>query len=533
MKKENKMSKGQNLRAKGKKLRAKGKKWFGSLLRRRILVIVFLLLQIFFIGYYLIAHTMASEIIRNILFVFSIAVVIHVISKNDVGAYRLIWVFLILLFPVLGGILYVMVRFQSSTKRFEQSTIETEAKRFKYLTLCENDHEKALKEMPDCKNQINYLQHYAGFPIYGNTTAEYFPSGEDKLECLLEELEKAEHYIFLEYFIVQEGKMWDSILDVLKRKAAAGVKVKFIYDDFGCFFLLPNNYPKQLKKYGIECAVFNPFRPILSVVQNNRDHRKIISIDGKVCFTGGVNLADEYINEIEKYGHWKDSAIMITGKAAWSFTLVFLQMWEMCSGSNENYSDYFPWKEEKCVTGTDGFVQPYANSPLDDKSIAEGVYLQIINNAKKYIYITTPYLIIDDNMFTALTLAAESGVDVRIITPHKWDKFLVHMTTRSYYHDLISAGIRIYEYSKGFIHSKNFVSDDHTATVGTINLDYRSLYLHFECGVQLYDNQAITAIKKDFLDTLEVCHEITAEETKKNIFIQIIQDILRMFAPLM
>ena len=519
--------------SKKQKLKAKGKKWFGSLLRRRMLVIVILLLQIFFIGYYLLAHTLTSEIIQNILVVFSFAVVIHVIAKNDMGAYRLIWVFLILLFPVFGGVLYVMVRFQSSTKRFEHSTVETEAKRIKYLSLCENSYDKATETMPACTNQINYLQNYAGFPIYTETTAEYFPSGEKKLERLLCELEKAEKYIFLEYFIVQEGKMWDSILEILKRKAAKGVKVKFIYDDFGCFFLLPKDYPKELKKYGIECAVFNPFRPILSVVQNNRDHRKIVSIDGKVCFTGGVNLADEYINEVEKYGHWKDSAIMFSGKAAWSFTLVFLQMWEMCTGKDEKYSEYYPWRESECNIESDGFVQPYADSPLDDKTVGESVYLQIIGNARKYVYITTPYLIIDDNMFTALTLAAESGVDVRIITPHKWDKFLVHMTTRSYYHDLINAGIRIYEYSDGFIHSKNFVSDDRTATVGTINLDYRSLYLHFECGVQVYENKAVSQVKKDFLDTLEICHEVTAEEAKKNFFVQIIQDILRMFAPLM
>lgn len=518
---------------KGQKLRAKGKKWFGSLLRRRMLVIVILLLQIFFIGYYLFAHTLASEIIQNILIVLSFVVVIHVISKNDMGAYRLIWVFLILLFPVFGGVLYMMVRFQSSTKRFEHSTTETEAKRNKYLTLCEDDYDDAVKQMPDYVNQINYLQNYADFPIYSNTSAEFFPSGEAKHKRLLEELEKAEKYIFLEYFIVQEGKMWDSILEVLKRKAAEGVRIKFIYDDFGCFFLLPKDYPKQLKEYGIECAIFNPFRPILSVVQNNRDHRKIVSIDGKVCFTGGVNLADEYINEVERFGHWKDSAIMIKGKAAWSMTLVFLQMWEMCTGTNEKYSDFFPWRDEKCETEPNGYVQPYADSPLDDKTVGESVYLQIISNARKYIYITTPYLIIDDNMFSALTLAAKSGVDVRIVTPHKWDKFLVHMTTRSYYSDLINAGIKIYEYSPGFIHSKTFVADDYTATVGTTNLDYRSLYLHFECGIQLYKNSSIEDIRNDFLETLEICHEVTAEEMKKNFFIQIIQDILRMFAPLM
>ena len=248
------------------------------------------------------------------------------------------------------------------------------------------------------------------------------------------------------------------------------------------------------------------------MVQNNRDHRKIVSIDGKVAFTGGINLADEYINAVEKHGHWKDASIMVTGRAAWSFTLMFLQMWEICIGTDEDYILYYPWKDSPCPVQSDGFVQPYADSPMDKENVGEHVYMQIINNAKKCVYINTPYLIIDDSMVSALCLAAKSGVDVRIVTPHIWDKKLVHMTTRSYYRELISAGVKIYEYSKGFIHSKTFVSDDRVGTVGTTNLDFRSLYLHFECGTLLIDNRAVMEIKEEFLKTLEICQPVTLEE---------------------
>ena len=327
--------------------------------------------------------------------------------------------------------------------------------------------------------------------------------------------------------------MWGSILEVLKRKASQGVTVRLIYDDMGCFFTLPKDYPAQLKKYGIQCAVFNPFRPVLTVKQNNRDHRKIAVIDGKVAFTGGINLADEYINAIEKHGHWKDAAVMLKGKAAWSFTLIFLQMWGMCTGTDEDYGAFYPWKNQGCPIAAKGFVQPYADSPTDTENVGEHVYLQILNNAKEYVYINTPYLIVDDSMLSALCLAAKSGVDVRIVTPHRWDKWAVHMTTRSYYRELIKAGVKVYEYTNGFIHSKTFVSDDRTATVGTTNLDFRSLYLHFECGALLYETDAVMEVKEDFLQTLDICQEVTEKDYKANVVVRLFQDILRLFAPLM
>lgn len=284
---------------------------------------------------------------------------------------------------------------------------------------------------------------------------------------------------------------------------------------------------------GIECAVFNPFRPLLSVEQNNRDHRKIAIIDGKTAFTGGINLADEYINVRERHGHWKDSAILLKGKAAWSLTVMFLQMWELCQKNKDDYLSFYPWKDQPCTVTSDGFVQPYVDSPMDNENIGEHVYLQMINHAQDYLYINTPYLIIDDSLVSALILAAKSGVDIRIITPHKWDRWLVHMTTRSYYRELIKGGIKIYEYSPGFNHSKTFVSDDRTATVGTTNMDFRSLYLHFECGVKLYNSSAVLQVKNDFLNTLPLCQQITEKDCHENFLIRMFQDILRLLAPLM
>jgi cardiolipin synthase len=293
---------------------------------------------------------------------------------------------------------------------------------------------------------------------------------------------------------------------------------------------------------GIKTFAFNPFRPIVSSIQNNRDHRKIVSIDGKTAFTGGLNIADEYINVVERFGHWKDAAIMIEGDAAWSLTLIFLQMWNLSVKEKDNYESFFFYFEkitehtqESSAEASEswGYVQPYADSPIDIENVGEHVYIQIINHAKKYVYINTPYFIVDDNILSALTLAAKSGVDVRIITPHRWDKWVVEITSRSYYRRLIQAGIKVYEYSSGFNHGKTFVSDDKIATVGTTNLDFRSLYLHFECGVLIYSSETVAEIKKDFLNTMPNCQEMTIKDCARNALQRIIQDILRVFAPLL
>ena len=508
-------------------------RWFRALFRQRFLIILLLALQLALIIFVLISSSLTSTIISRSLSLISLLVSIYVLTRRDTGAYKSTWIFLILLFPLFGGLLYLLSDFQSSVRRFRKKIERTEAKSKLPMTLPETGYDAAIEKNPEGTRQFRYLQDFAGFPIYDGTKTKYLSPGEMKFEYLVRELEKAEKYIFLEYFIVQEGKMWNTILEILKQKAAEGVTVRLLYDDFGCFSLLPKDYPKQLKKYGIECAIFNPFRPFLTIKQNNRDHRKIVSIDGKVAFTGGINLADEYINAIDKHGHWKDASVMVEGKAAWSFTLMFLQMWELTVGTDEDYAQWYPWADKSCEIRSNGFVLPYADSPLDKENVGEHVYMQILNNAKDYVYINTPYLIIDDKMVSALCLAAKSGVDVRIVTPHVGDKWFVHTTTRSYYRELIKAGVKIYEYTNGFIHSKTFVSDDRTATVGTTNLDFRSLYLHFECGAWMYDSEAVMEVKEDFLKTLEICQPITAEDCKANLFKRTVQDFLRIFAPFM
>ena len=508
-------------------------KWLRQLLRRRFFVILLLLLQLCVIIYTAVSGSIASQVVSEALTLLSVAVCLYIVARGGTGAYKLIWIFMILMFPVFGGLLYLLFSFQSATKRFSRQASQTEAKAKGLLSFPGTAREEFLQCLPDLANQMNYLQSHAGFPVYTDTETTYLSPGEMKFDALLRELSQAEKYIFLEYFIIHEGVMWNAVLEILRQKASQGVKVRVLYDDIGCFLRLPEDYDRQLQALGIECQVFNRFKPVLTSMQNNRDHRKIAVVDGKVAFTGGANLADEYINAVEKFGHWKDASVLLRGKAAWSLTVMFLQMWELASGQNEDYAQYYPWILQDCPIKASGFVQPYADSPMDTENLGEHVYLQIINNAKQYVYINTPYLIIDESMMSALCLAAKSGIDVRIVTPHKWDKWFVHMTTRSYYRDLIAAGVRIYEYSKGFIHSKTFVSDDVTATVGTTNLDFRSLYLSFECGAVMYATEAVGQVKQDFLSNLEYCHEITEKDCQCGVFKRVFQDILRLFAPLM
>ena len=507
------------------------KRWFRVLFRRRVIISAMIVIQTAFLIYLVVAGSQLSDTINEILRILSFLVILYIISQRNKGAYKTAWILLILTFPLFGGLFYLMFRFQSSTKQTARAIDRLNQKSRPLYDLPGTSYDRAKQETGPIFPQVRYLQDYMGFPVYDHTETEYYPSGEAMLEAMLRELRKAEHYIFLEYFIIQEGTMWDRLLEVLREKARQGVVVRVLYDDLGCFLKIPTDYPEQLRDMGIACLKFNPFRPFLTAKQNNRDHRKILSIDGKTAFTGGVNLADEYINAVEKFGYWKDSGILIRGKAAWSFTLMFLQAWELCSHTAESYEDFYPWKNSPCEIPDDGFVLPYADSPMDVENVGEHVYLQILNQATDYVYINTPYLIVDDSMLSALTLAAKRGVDVRIVTPHIWDKRLVHMTTRSYYRQLVGEGVKVYEFSSGFLHAKSFVCDDKIATVGTTNLDFRSLYLHFECGVWLWNTKSVGKIKTDFLETLRGCQQIT--DVRTGPVRRFLQECLRIFAPLM
>jgi cardiolipin synthase len=438
-----------------------------------------------------------------------------------------------MLFPIFGGVLYIFFYSQANPRKL-QRTIRHNIRNSRDAFYLSGDRLPNLdRAYPEFKPQAHYVQDYSGFPVYAHTQSLYLDSGEAFFQRVIKELKKAQRYIFMEFFILKRGIMLNPILAILEQKAREGLDVRLMYDDLGCFMTLPPDFKAHLEKKGIKCFVFNPFRPILSSLQNNRDHRKIIAIDGKVAFTGGMNLADEYINIVERFGHWKDAAIMLKGEGAWSLTLIFLQMWNIQPGINDSYASFYPWKESPCEIESDGFVQPYADNPIDEENVGEHVYIQIINKAKKYVYINTPYLILDQSLLSALALAAKSGVDVRIITPYRWDKWFVAITSRSYYHQLISAGVKVFEYASGFNHGKTFVSDDAIATVGTTNLDFRSLYLHFECGVLLYHSAAVQAVKEDFLRTIPTSHEITLQECTYNAFQRIFHDVLHIFAPLM
>ncbi|WFA08860.1 cardiolipin synthase [Tissierella sp. Yu-01] len=463
--------------------------------------------------------------------IISILAVLYIVNKNGNPSYKIAWIIPIMIFPVFGGLFYLLfggitpgTRNRKKMKVIEEKTTNALGQNEDIIKIIEQENMVAA-------NQSRYIEQNSMYPVYMNTTSEYLAIGESKFKILLEELQKAEKYIFLEYFIIEEGIMWNSILDVLKEKASQGIDVRIIYDDIGCLMKLPYRYDKKLEKMGIKCEIFNPFIPILSNRHNHRDHRKIVVIDGHTAITGGINLADEYINAKRIYGHWKDSGILIKGDAVWSLTVMFLTVWDYLKEIDEDFNEYKP---DIKFNKADGFVQPFSDSPLDNESVGESVYLNLITQAQDYIYINTPYLILDSTMTRALCLASQRGVNVKIVTPHIPDKWYVHSVSRSNYQVLIEAGIEIYEYTPGFMHSKTFVVDDKYGVVGTINLDYRSLFLHFECGVWLYKTNSIKQLKDDYLKTLKQCQKVTLEDCKNvKLYIRLGRSILRLFAPLM
>lgn len=465
--------------------------------------------------------------------ILGICLVLWIGNKRINPSYKLAWTTLILLVPIFGVIFYLLCGRSDLSSHLRKKCERANRKFSNYLV-------QDLEVWKDLKNrsstlakQAHYLNRYAGFPVYGNTNTKYYAKTEEAVMELKNQLKAAKKFIFMEYFIIADDPTWNEILNILIEKVKEGVEVRFLYDDMGSVTRVPYHYEKKLASYGIRCHNFNPLMPIVAIVMNHRDHRKITVIDGKVGFTGGFNLADEYVNRIQKYGLWKDASVKIEGDAVDSLTAMFLEMWHTIEYSNETCEQYFHCnckKKEK----VGGFVQPYCDTPLDHECVGENVYMNMINNAKEYVYCYTPYLIIDNEMMEAFCLAAKSGVDVRIVTPHIPDKKIVFKLTRSYYPQLIDAGVKIYEYTPGFLHSKCFLSDDRIAACGTINLDYRSLYLHFECGCLLYETDAVLQMKEDMLKTFALGTEITKEFCNNTKWItRLIQSILRLFAPLM
>ncbi|MGI6238177.1 MAG: cardiolipin synthase [Christensenellales bacterium] len=464
-----------------------------------------------------------------ILELISLCVVLYIVREDSNPSYKIPWIILNLALPILGGLSYLMfgrVRFTRDEKRRAAEI----RKRYVRAMFGERDAMDELKEEnPDMALQAQYIRNNADAPVFKNTQVTYFPLGEDMVEQMIPALERAERFIFIEYFIINPGALWNQIEDILEQKAATGVDVRVIYDAVGSIGLVPADFVRKLERKGIRALMFNPLTNIFSSRFNNRDHRKICVVDGNIGFTGGMNLADEYINAIDRYGHWKDTNVMLRGAGVWSLTAMFLTLWNFETRGDDRFAQFKP----TLSVDAPGYVQPYTDNPNDAELVGQTVYMNMINRARRYVYITTPYLIIDSEMISALSIAAKSGVDVRIITPGVPDKKIAYALTRSYYDVLLRAGVRIYEYTPGFMHAKQFVSDDRCAVVGTINLDYRSLCHHYECAVWMCDTPVILEIKADMLDAIARSREITLAICRgRPILMRLALPVLRLFAPL-
>ena len=510
------------------------KRMFKFLGSRMFITGILILLQIGWLLIWFLRLTQYAQWISACFTILGILVAVYIINKNENPAYKLAWILAIAVFPALGGLLYLSVGNKRPTKKMRKRLEAEQAKRLP-LHVQHPEIMEQLKEIdPRAASTFRYIFDKGHYPVWTNTTTQYYPVGEELFRAMLEELEKAEHYIFLEYFILAEGQMWDQILEILERKVKVGVEVRVIYDDFGCLGYIPAGYAFTLEKKGIKCLAFNPFVPVVSAVMNHRDHRKIMVIDGHVGFSGGVNIGDEYINEKLRFGHWKDTGFKLEGEGVWNLTLMFLEMWNGLRPTDESFEPFYPHIHHESDFIRDGFVQPFCDSPLDDETWAENVYMEILAQATEYVYIFTPYLVIDNELQTALCTAVKRGVDVRLVTPGIPDKKLVYRLTRTFYEDLLEAGVRIYEYTPGFLHAKSYVCDDKLAVVGTINMDYRSLYLHFECGTLFYRSNLVHQLKEDALSVFELSHEVHRDEYRRRGFLKSIGDaILRVLAPLL
>ena len=493
-----------------------------------IAYIVFTVFMLWITGKHLALINPNIEIDTIIYRIFGTFIVLLLIKTSKNYSYALPWIIIILMFPIVGTILYFVLGRNKKKSLLLYNIMESEESNKNCLV----QDKKIIAEIDDKNlNNLKYINRYSNYPISCNNDVDYYKLGEEAFPVMLEELKKAERFIFFEYFIVADGKMWSSILRILEEKAKQGVDVRVMYDDLGCLAHLDKSYPSQLREKGIKCVCFNKLGIDAGVIINHRDHRKILVVDGKVAFSGGINISDEYININSKYGHWKDNAMRIKGDAVWNYTVMFLEMWNAYKKEDEDFLK-FKYNYSKKEKGK-GYVVPYGENPFKDENVAENIYLNIISNAKKYLYIFTPYLIIDTDLINNLILAAQRGVDVRIVIPGIPDKKIVYTVSESYAEPLVKGGVKVYKYTPGFVHSKVYVSDDTVATVGTINMDYRSLYLHFECGCYFENAKVVMDVKNDLVDTIKKCHEVTQEEAKTKFIKGMWQALLRLVAPLM
>ena len=466
-----------------------------------------------------------------LVFFISVATVIAIVNRSMSPESKVTWL-IVTFVPVFGPLLYLMFGERRLSKKELKQLQELNS-----IAFHENNGRQLHLQLQETDKPaygiINALLHMdSNAEVYDQTDSQFFASGEEMWQQMLEDLKRAEKFIFLEYYIVDEGLMWDSILEILEEKAAQGVEVKMLYDDIGCMVTLPGDYTVHLRSKGIDAHKFNKVIPRMTVAYNNRDHRKILVIDGQISYTGGINLADEYINQIERFGHWKDSGIRIDGPATQAFTRLFLMNWYINRGEISDFDQYH--LENQTRSGS-GLCIPYGSGPkpIYQMKVGKNVYQNLINQAEDFVYITTPYLIIDYDLTEDIKNAAMRGVDVRIVTPFVPDKKIIQLITRGAYPDLLSAGVRIFEYTPGFIHSKQMIVDDRFAAVGTINLDYRSLVHHYENAVLLYKTESIADIRQDFEDIFEVSQEIFSDTINPTWYQMIIKEVTQLFAPML
>lgn len=471
-----------------------------------------------------------SAYINAALLVISVLVVIRVVSSHSNPSFQLAWVILILGLPIFGGLFYLFIYSQQHSRRYLRQLEQ----QWRWLSVKLPDDSKAgadwLAQFPQDARPLHYLRQL-GYRPCGNTCSRYLSPGEVWSERMLEELRRAQQYIYLEFFILEEGQFWQDLLSVLRERAAAGVEIRLLYDGLGAVNL-PRSFPRQMEDMGIHCKVFNPFRPFLTAVQNNRDHRKICVIDGRVAYTGGANLSDEYINATHPYGHWKDAMIEVRGDAAMTFAAMFLSMWQLTEPTGSAPPEFLP--QNPVAAEAADLTLPFCDNPLSDRRVGEAIYLHAIRSAREYLHICTPYLILDHTMTRDLEMAAQSGVDVCIVIPSVADHWYAYAVAKAFCARLLAAGVKIYTYTPGFIHSKTFVWDDAGAVVGSVNLDFRSLYTHFEAGVWLRGGNTVAEVEQDFQAILGVSAPMKPEDCKpKSLLKKLGYGLLRLFAPLM
>ncbi len=505
------------------------------LLSKTFLSAALILVQVAFFVLLVFNLQQVGTVAYIVLTLLSILVMSAVVEHDNVNpSYKIMWMLIVVWLPVTGALFYLWWGSQRITRRNIEKFADIERAASAAMVQDDAVTQELAEREPDLSRNVEYLLRSAAAPVYGATKGEYFPLGQDFFARFLEVLRGAKRSIFMEYFIIEEGEMWGQTLELLRQKAAEGLDVRLIYDAFGSMFTLPPGYDAALRAAGIKCRPFNPVAFSLHIsdykMLNNRDHRKITVVDGEIGFTGGLNFADEYINRKKRFGVWKDTGVMLKGPGVYALTVTFLKMWDYVSGTQSRYEEYKPVGEYEA----DGFVQPYCDSPLDGETVSENAYRNVLRRARDYVYIVTPYLIVDNEMVTALCLAAKSGVDVRILTPGIPDKKYVYYVTQSYYPRLLAAGVRIYEYTPGFVHAKMYVSDDKEATVGSANMDYRSLYLHFENCCAFYGGHMVRDVRDDVRAALAESREVTLEDVARTPFFKwLAQVFLRFFSPLM